>query len=320
MEKEAADLEVQIEALAKSTAESREARAKARGNDNVAAAHGSKSAALIQYLEEHDIKDRHIVFSMWHDTLRLVQLTLQRNGIDCVFCHGSNDNMQSAIDKFTSGKVNVILLSARAKASGANLQAASHVLFLDPPGEHADHGATLERQAIGRAVRIGQTKPVTVTRFCVEGTLEAKLWDQIDDASARISKRDDDQTYVITEGKDQTLARQVTIETADDIQAHEEEDDDGIEMGETTTEEDRIKRRMEEARENGTEINLTLADDGDDDNEETDESTSPPSKRARTTHVTPKVKSEGAARISPDGPEQQQDSRSAQEPEIIVID
>ena len=156
MEKEAADLEVQIDALAKSTAESREARLKARGSDNIAAAHGSKSAALIQYLEVHDVKDRHIVFSMWHDTLRLVQLTLQRNGIDCVFCHGSNDNMQSAIDKFTSGKVNVILLSARAKASGANLQAASHVIFLDPPGEHADHGATLERQAVGRAVRIGR--------------------------------------------------------------------------------------------------------------------------------------------------------------------
>ena len=320
MEKEAADLEVQIEALAKSTAESREARAKARGNDNIAAAHGSKSAALIQYFEEHDVKDRHIVFSMWHDTLRLVQLTLQRNGIDCVFCHGSNDNMQSAIDKFTSGKVNVILLSARAKASGANLQAASHVIFLDPPGEHADHGATLERQAIGRAVRIGQKKPVTVIRFSVEGTLEAKLWGQIDDASARISKRDDDLSYTITEGKDQTLARQVTIETADDVQAHEEEEDDGIEMGETTTEEDRIKQRMEEARKNGTEINLTLADDGDDDDEQTDESVSPPSKRAKTSHVTPKVKSEGAARVSPDGPEQQQDSRSAQEPEIIVIE
>ena len=238
MEKEAADLEVQIEALAKSTAESREARAKARGNDNVAAAHGSKSAALIQYFKEHDVKDRHIVFSMWHDTLRLVQLTLQRNGINCVFCHGSNDNMQSAIDKFTSGKVNVILLSARAKASGANLQAASHVIFL-------------ERQAVGRAVRIGQKKPVTVTRFCVEGTLESKLWGEIDAASRRISKRDDDQSYTITEGKDQTLARQVTIETADDIQAHEaEEEDDGIEIGETTTEEDRIKQRMEEARKN----------------------------------------------------------------------
>ena len=320
MEKEAGDLEVQIDALAKSTAESREARYKARGSDNVAAAHGSKSAALIQYLEEHDFKDRHIVFSMWHDTLRLVQMTLQRNGIDSVFCHGSNDNMQSAIDKFTSGKVNVILLSARAKASGANLQVASHVIFLDPPGEHADHGATLERQAVGRAVRIGQKKRVTVSRFCVEGTLEQRLWDEIDDASKRISKRDDDQSYVIAEGKDKTLARQVTVET-DDIQAHKEEEEEYIELGETTTEEDRIKRRMEEARKNGTEIDL--ADDGDDnDNDQTDESTSPPSsKRAKTAHVTPRVKSEseGAARISPDGPEQQ-DSVASKEPEVIVIE
>ena len=117
------------------------------------------------------------------------------------------------------------------------------------------------------------------------------------------------------------MARQVTVETADDIQAHDaEEEDDGIEMGETTIEEDRIKRRMEEAHKNGTEINLTLADDGDDDNEEADESTSPPSKRVKMSHVTPKVKSEGAAHVSPDGPGQQQDSRSNQEPEIIVIE
>ena len=32
-------------------------------------------------------------------------------------------------------------------------------------GDTAAHGATLERQAIGRAVRMGQTRKVTVVRF-----------------------------------------------------------------------------------------------------------------------------------------------------------
>jgi len=311
MQKEADNLTVQIEALAKSTAESRAARAAARGNDDIAAANGSKPAALIQYLEENS-GDRHIVFSMWHDVLRLVQQTLNRNGIECVFCHGSNDNMQAAIGSFTSGKVNVILLSARAKASGANLQCASHVIFLDPPGEHADHGATLEKQAIGRAVRMGQDKPVTVTRFCVEGTLEAALYSEIDRASSRITKRDDDQTYTITEGTDTMLARQVTIESADMGQDQdEEEDDDGIEHMETSTEEDRIKRRMEEARLNGTVIEVD--DEDGDDSADAEESSSPPNKRAKNTHpiATPRVKTEGpvntggengaTARVSPEG-------------------
>ena len=58
-------------------------------------------------------------------------------------------------------------------------------MLLDPPGHSAAHGAALEQQAslllttylqaIGRAVRMGQQHPVTVTRLCVTGTLEGTL-------------------------------------------------------------------------------------------------------------------------------------------------
>jgi SNF2 family DNA or RNA helicase len=49
-------------------------------------------------------------------------------------------------------KLGKLFLSAKAKASGANLQCATNVVLLDPTGPSAEHGAALENQAIGRAV------------------------------------------------------------------------------------------------------------------------------------------------------------------------
>lgn len=45
-------------------------------------------------------------------------------------------------------------------------------------GHNAQHGAALERQAVGRSVRVGQDKPVVVTRFIVQGTIEAELFNK----------------------------------------------------------------------------------------------------------------------------------------------
>jgi len=83
--------------------------------------------------------------------------------------------MAKSIVSFTSGDVPILLLSASVKASGANLQQASNVILLDPAGSSAEHGATLEQQAIGRAVRMGQEKAVRVVRFCVRGTGKSAL-------------------------------------------------------------------------------------------------------------------------------------------------
>lgn len=57
---------------------------------------------------------------------------------------------------------------------------------MDPPGHTAQHGAALERQAIGRVVRIGQQKSVTVTRFEAEDTLEEDLYQMNSKAYANL--------------------------------------------------------------------------------------------------------------------------------------
>ena len=164
--------------------------------DELAWAHGSKCAALVRYLRGLD-GEKAIIFSMWHDTLRLVARTLGKCGLMCVLCDGRAEQMSDALEGFTNGDTAVLLLSARVAASGANLQVASHVILLDPAGHTAAHGAALERQAVGRAVRMGQDKAVRVVRFVVDDTLEPKLIADIDAAALGAATKANDPAYTI---------------------------------------------------------------------------------------------------------------------------
>lgn len=73
------------------------------------------------------------------------------------------------LKRFKNGEEQVILLSADRANSGTNLIEASHIILLDT------HLITdlkirvdIEKQAIGRAVRLGQKKNVKVVRFIMK--------------------------------------------------------------------------------------------------------------------------------------------------------
>jgi SNF2 family DNA or RNA helicase len=104
--------------------------------------------------------------------------------------------MAKVIQEFTSGTASILLLSAEVKASGANLQVATNVILLDPAGSSAEHGANLETQAIGRAVRMGQEGSVNVVRFCVKDTVEEELFRRIDEAAMTLAMKNNDDTYM----------------------------------------------------------------------------------------------------------------------------
>ncbi|WZY87072.1 hypothetical protein YC2023_033456 [Brassica napus] len=67
-------------------------------------------------------------------------------------------------------KVTVMIMSLKAASLGLNMVAACHVLMLD-----LWWNPTTEDQAIDRAHRIGQTRPVTVVRFTVKDTVEDRI-------------------------------------------------------------------------------------------------------------------------------------------------
>ena len=58
----------------------------------------------------------------------------------------------------------------RSGAVGINLTSASHVFLLEPVLNPA-----LEAQAIGRAWRMGQTRPVTVVKMLIKDSVEERI-------------------------------------------------------------------------------------------------------------------------------------------------
>ena len=66
----------------------------------------------------------------------------------------------------------VMLLSLKAGGVGLNLTAADHVFHLDPWWNPA-----VEQQAVDRAHRIGQTRPVIAWKLVAEGTVEERVID-----------------------------------------------------------------------------------------------------------------------------------------------
>jgi len=97
---------------------------------------------------------------------------LKKRGVRTLELQGSTPAAERArrIEAFQDGEADAFLMSLKAGGVGVNLTAADYVIHVDPWWNPA-----VEDQASGRAHRMGQTKPVTVYRFCTEGSIEPKI-------------------------------------------------------------------------------------------------------------------------------------------------
>ena len=93
-----------------------------------------------------------------------------RRGIGFSYLDGSTRDRQAAIDRFTSETAPVFLISLKAGGFGLNLTQADYCFVLDPWWNPA-----AEAQAVDRAHRIGQTRPVMVYRLVARDTIEEKV-------------------------------------------------------------------------------------------------------------------------------------------------
>ena len=138
------------------------------GHDDVPCA---KLAALVEQLGEvigggH----RALVFSQFTGFLAKVRDRLDREGIDYCYLDGRTRNRDRVIERFKQGTDPVFLISLKAGGFGLNLTEADYCFLLDPWWNPA-----AETQAIDRAHRIGQTRPVIAYRMIARGTIEEKV-------------------------------------------------------------------------------------------------------------------------------------------------
>ncbi|XP_050373282.1 helicase-like transcription factor CHR28 isoform X2 [Argentina anserina] len=114
-----------------------------------------------------------IIFSQWTKMLDLVENALneyciQYRRLDGTMTLTSRD--RSVKEFNTDPEVTVMLMSLKAGNLGLNMVAACHVILLD-----LWWNPTTEDQAVDRAHRIGQTRPVTVTRLTIKDTVEDRI-------------------------------------------------------------------------------------------------------------------------------------------------
>jgi superfamily II DNA or RNA helicase len=113
---------------------------------------------------------RALVFSQFTTYLRKVAERLDADGIDYAYLDGTTTRRPAVINGFKKGTAPVFLISLKAGGFGLNLTEADYVFLLDPWWNPAT-----ENQAIDRTHRIGQTKPVMVTRLVSADTIEDKV-------------------------------------------------------------------------------------------------------------------------------------------------
>ncbi|XP_075591089.1 uncharacterized protein LOC142597988 [Dermatophagoides farinae] len=127
-------------------------------------------------LSDHVFNEKSACLACHHTRInhyKLIEFAFKREGIQCVTYTGSLtvDARRSMINEFILNKnINVICISLKAGGEGLNLQVASQIFIMDPWWNPAS-----ELQAIQRAHRIGQTRPVHAYRIIAEDTIEERI-------------------------------------------------------------------------------------------------------------------------------------------------
>jgi len=131
----------------------------------------AKLERLDELLDELTAEGRRIlIFSQFTSMLDLIRPRLDTKKIGYSLLTGETRDRPREIQAFQKGEKSLFLISLKAGGVGLNLTAADTVILYDPWWNPA-----VEEQAIDRAHRIGQDKPVFVHKLVMAETIEEKM-------------------------------------------------------------------------------------------------------------------------------------------------
>ena len=113
---------------------------------------------------------RVLLFSQFTAMLGLIEAMLGEKKIPYTKLTGQTRKRDEVIQRFKRGQVDLFLISLKAGGVGLNLTEADTVILYDPWWNPA-----VEAQAMDRAHRIGQDKPVFVYKLLTENTVEERI-------------------------------------------------------------------------------------------------------------------------------------------------
>jgi hypothetical protein len=112
-----------------------------------------------------------LVFSQFVQHLALVRAALDERQMEYAYLDGATRDRPAEVARFQEDdELKIFLISLKAGGVGLNLTAADYVFILDPWWNPA-----VEAQAVDRAHRIGQQRPVFTYKFITQNTVEEKI-------------------------------------------------------------------------------------------------------------------------------------------------
>ncbi|KAI2626751.1 SNF2 family N-terminal domain-containing protein [Hypoxylon sp. NC1633] len=129
----------------------------------------TKLRAFLEDIQQQATR-KSIVFSSWKKTLDLVGDPLKSNNLLHYTIHGSLslEERRRVLREFQAhGRANILLMTLGTGAVGLNLAVATRIYLLEP-----QWNPSVEKQAFGRAIRLGQTEQVTIIRYIMKDTIE----------------------------------------------------------------------------------------------------------------------------------------------------
>jgi SNF2 family DNA or RNA helicase len=132
----------------------------------------AKLEVLMEQLAEiREEGHKALVFSQFTSLLSIVRRRLDAEKVRYEYLDGATTNRQAHVETFQNDPdCGLFLISLKAGGLGLNLTAAEYVFLLDPWWNPA-----VEAQAVDRAHRIGQTRPVFAYRLIARDTVEEKV-------------------------------------------------------------------------------------------------------------------------------------------------
>lgn len=131
----------------------------------------SKITALVKDVRDYSLTDKCVVFSFWKKSLDIVGSALEASGVKYLRVDGSASPKKRSnilLNFQTRQACTVLLITFSTGAVGLNgLTVANRVHILEPQWNPA-----AEKQAIGRLLRLDQSRKVTIVRYAMEKSIE----------------------------------------------------------------------------------------------------------------------------------------------------